>query len=71
MTKLMKTVPISVRIPDSQYKELKHYTEVFKEDKTQLVIQALALLFTHLRRQEKALKESKATYVTNGVAQGS
>jgi len=67
--KLMKTIVVSVRIPDSQHKELEHYMEVFKQDKTQLVIEALALLFAHLRREEKALKERKAAYVTDGVAQ--
>lgn len=69
MTKLMKTVHLTVRIPDSQYEELEYYSQLFKQDKTRLVIEALALLFSHLRRQEKVLKESGATYATDGMAQ--
>lgn len=68
MSKFSRTQHLSVRIPESQYKELQHCVEVFKQDKTQLVIQALGLLFAHLRQEEKVLKESRATYDTHGMA---
>lgn len=69
MTKIMATIHLTVRIPESQDKELRHYMEIFNQGKTELVIQALGLLFAYLRNEEKALKESRATYVTDGVAQ--
>ena len=64
---------ITARIPESQYDELKYFSDKMDITKSDLIMQALGTLFGYLREEEKKheryLKESEAEYVTNGVAQ--